>query len=155
QAHNWVPAGFTGNSSVIPIEQQVDGHFVPVEDRWRVGLPEWDRYGKNHPRLADSPYEVGRWYDPFRQNVLKGDYAFLGQNTFLELTGLVLTLYEPRQVPVQTGGFESTARPFQAEFFGRPNQAISFTNVSATLELIHGNAGFKQPDWRIKIGTLA
>src|SRR5207253_6837577 len=102
QAHDWVPAGFTGPSSVIPIEQQVDGHFVPVEDRWRVGLPEWDRYGKNHPRLDESPYEVGRCYDPFRQNVLKGDYAIFGQNTFVELTGFLFSLVEPRQVPVQT-----------------------------------------------------
>src|SRR2546430_8623566 len=25
-------------------------------------------------RLDESPYEVGRCYDPYRQNVLKGDY---------------------------------------------------------------------------------
>lgn len=155
QAHDFVPTGFTGPSSVIPTEQQVDGHFVPVEDRWRVGLPEWDRYGTNHPRLADSPYEVGRWYDPFRQNVLKGDYPMFGQNTFLELTGVIFTLFEPRQVPTQTGAFESTARPFQAEFFGRPNQRVAFGNVIGIVDLIHGDAGFKQADWRVRVGFIS
>src|SRR5262245_43580101 len=41
------PAGFTGRSSVAPTEvPDEEGHFIPVEDRWRIGMPEWDRYGK-------------------------------------------------------------------------------------------------------------
>src|SRR4051794_40572220 len=31
-----LPAGFTGPSSVEPRTVQKDGHFVPVEDRWRI-----------------------------------------------------------------------------------------------------------------------
>src|SRR5262245_18953738 len=39
------PLGFAGPSGIVPREQQADSHFVPVEDRWRVPFPSWDRYG--------------------------------------------------------------------------------------------------------------
>src|SRR5258705_6157793 len=42
------PPGFTGRSSVVPVEVPEDGHFIPVEDRWRVAMPECDRYDKCH-----------------------------------------------------------------------------------------------------------
>src|SRR5947208_16533470 len=32
------PLGFTGPSGVLPRETQETSHFVPVEDRWRVGF---------------------------------------------------------------------------------------------------------------------
>src|SRR5688572_18449084 len=59
------PIGYTGPSSVVPSEGQTDPHFVPLEDRWRVGYPEWDRYGKGHPVNDDYPYMPGRRFDPF------------------------------------------------------------------------------------------
>ena len=31
--------GYAGRSSIRPTETQEDPHFVPVEDRWRVGFP--------------------------------------------------------------------------------------------------------------------
>ena len=80
------PLGFTGPSSVVPSEGQTSSHFVPIEDRWRIGLPEWDRYGLNHPPLDDYPYNLGRKHDPYHQNVLKGDYPIIGQHTFLDVT---------------------------------------------------------------------
>src|SRR5262245_48989712 len=49
--------------------------FVPLPDRWRD--------------VKTPPYEKnvrGRWFDPYNQNVLKGDYPILGQNTFLVFT---------------------------------------------------------------------
>src|SRR5437867_2383528 len=75
--------GVTGRSGVLPTEGQQDPHFVPVEDRWRIGFPEWDRYGKGHPITDDYPYMPGRKLDPFNQNVLKGDFPICGQHTFL------------------------------------------------------------------------
>src|SRR5262249_29612222 len=51
------PMGYTGRSGVLPTEVQTDPHFVPVEDRWRTGYPEWDRYDKGHPILDDYPYQ--------------------------------------------------------------------------------------------------
>ena len=99
--HLWdAPLGFTGRSSVLPREVQFDPHFPPLEDRWRVGFPEWDRYGKGHPPVDDYPYVPGHWWDPYNQNVLKGDYPIIGQNTFLAITAQSSTLTEYHQVPI-------------------------------------------------------
>ena len=45
--------------AVAPRETQESSHFVPVEDRWRVGFPSWDRYGNGHScTSARSPSGV-------------------------------------------------------------------------------------------------
>src|SRR5258708_5402204 len=80
------PLGYTGPSGILPRDSQENSHFVPVEDRWRLGFPEWDRYDKGHPIGKDYPYMLGHWWDPYNQNVLKGDYPIIGQHTFFELT---------------------------------------------------------------------
>src|ERR1051325_8217159 len=76
--------------------------FVPVEDRWRTGLPPWDRYGKDHPRLDDYPYAEGERWNPFKQNVLKDDAPIIGQHTFLSLTATSQSVFEFRQIPTAT-----------------------------------------------------
>jgi hypothetical protein len=148
------PLGFAGPSGVRPSEGQQNSHFVPVEDRWRVGFPAWDRYGKGHPRLDDYPYAQGGPLGPFNQNVFKGDYPIFGQNTFLDLTFSSFNFLEPRQLPTQTSPFESTAHPNQFDFFGRTGQLFYFQNFVMTLDLFHGNAAFKPPDWRVKLTPI-
>ncbi|MSQ96426.1 MAG: hypothetical protein EXR98_17990 [Gemmataceae bacterium] len=145
------PLGFAGRSRVLPRDGQQDNHFVPVDDRWRIGFPEWDRYGKGHPRVDDYPYAQGRWWDPFNQNVLKGDYPIYGQNIFLELTGTTQALFEPRQAPTGTTPFESTTNPGQKDFFGSPNQFFYSQNFFLSFDLFRGNAAFRPVDWRIKM----
>lgn len=145
------PSGFTGRSSVLPREVQEDAHFVPVEDRWRVGFPEWDRYDRGHPRTDDYPFDVGRWWDPYHQNVLKGDYPILGQHTFLELQATSFNLLEPRLLPTGTTPFESTRNRGQFEFFGKPNQFLSLHTLFIGIDLFHGDAAFKPIDWRVKV----
>jgi len=144
------PLGFAGPSGVLP-RVGADRDFVPMEDRWRAGYPEWDRYGLGHPRLDDYPYALGNVWNPYKQNVLKGDYPILGQDTFLILTGTTELIYEPRQVPTATTPFESTLRPFQEEFFGRPNQSLYTQFFRLSFDLFRGDAAFKPMDWRIKI----
>jgi hypothetical protein len=148
------PLGFTGRSSVLPREVQTDNHFVPVEDRWRVGFPTWDRYGKGHPPIDDYPYMEGRKWDPFGQNVLKGDYPILGQNTFFVLTATSDSLFEYHQVPIPTTPFESTANPRSYPFIGRPNQFVYQHNFVLSFDLFHGDASFKPVDWRIKLTPI-
>ena len=80
------PTGYTGASGVLPTESQQSSHFVPVEDRWRIGYPAWDRYDRGHPITDDYPYMPGRLLDPFNLNVFKGDYPILGQHTFLDIS---------------------------------------------------------------------
>jgi hypothetical protein len=143
--------GFAGPSGVAPRDVQETSDFVPVEDRWRIGFPAWDRYGLGHPPVNDYPYVEGHWWDPFNQNVLKGDYPLIGQHTFLNITATSDTFLAARQVPIATTPFESTARPFEEDFFGRPNQRVLQQNFRLSFDLFHGDAAFKPVDWRIKL----
>ncbi len=145
------PLGFTGRSSVLPLGIEGDGDFVPVEDRWRAGFPGWDRYGKGFPPVDDYPYQLGNWYNPYTQNVLKGDYPIIGQHTFLNITAVSTMLTDTRQVPTATTPFESTTRPFREEFFGSPNQLAYNQFLSVSFDLFHGDAAFKPMDWRVKV----
>ncbi len=144
------PLGYTGASSIIPAGQE-SSHFVPIEDRWRIGFPQWDRYDKGYPLTDDYPYTPGRLLDPYNQNVLKGDYPIIGQHTFLDLTMRADLDFEGRQLATQTTPFESTSRPFQSEFFGRPNSYFTLQYYSASFDLFHGDAAFKPMDWRVKV----
>jgi hypothetical protein len=148
------PLGFTGPSGVLPRAVQENSHFVPVEDRWRIGFPAWDRYGLGHPPLSDYPYEEGHWWDPYNQNALKGDYPLIGQHTFLDITASSLAILEERQIPTPATGFESTAGPGQVNFFGRPNQFFYSEYFSLGLDLFHGDAAFKPVDWRVKLTPI-
>lgn len=145
------PLGFTGRSSVVPRDVAIGPRFIPREDRWRIGFPGWDRYGKGHPPVDDYPYMIGQWWDPYNQNVLKGDYPVVGQNVFFVVTATSRTIAEGRQVPIPTTPFESTERPFSQPFFGRPNQAAVAPFFLLAFDLFHGDAAFRPPDWRLKI----
>jgi hypothetical protein len=114
-------------------------------------MPDWDRYGLGHPQVFDYPFKLGRKFDPFNQNVLKGDYPIIGQDIFLNLTGTSATLIEGRSIPTATTPFESTARPNTRDFFGRPGQFVTNNLLTLSVDLFHGDAAFKPVDWRVKI----
>ena len=139
QAETFSPLGFAGPSGVAPSEWQENSHFVPVEDRWRIGFPDWDRLKKGHGPLDDYPYVEGHWWDPYNQNVLKGDYPIYGQNTFLVLTPQLQTLLEPRAIP-------RAGQP-GADF----NQLFTNNFLRLGVELFHGTGAFAPPDWQVRI----
>lgn len=145
------PPGYTGPSGIAPREEQQSSHFVPLEDRWRIGLREWDRYGRGHPLLDEYPLVPGAWYDPYHQNVLKGDYPILGQHNFLNVTAVESLLLEARQVPTPNTPFESTPDPNSEEFFGDPDQFFLSNNLVLSFDWVHGDGAFKPADWRVKI----
>ncbi len=147
-------AGFSGASSVLPEEQQETSHFVPMEDRWRIGLPDWDRYGRGHPRLDDYPYALGNIFNPYTQNLLKEDYPIIGQHTFFDLRASSRTIANWRQVPTPDTPFESTPEPGQKDFFGNPNGFLFLQYYALAFELNHGDKSFKPNDWRIKIAPV-
>ncbi|MBL8795916.1 MAG: hypothetical protein JNM56_18585 [Planctomycetia bacterium] len=148
------PLGFSGRSSIVPREVQESSDSFPQEDRWRIGFPAWDRYGRGHPFGEDYPYQQGNWWDPYNQNVLKGDYPLIGQHTFFRLTAISDTILEARETPIGTTPFESTARPFEEEFFGRPNQRNVVQNFVLNFDLFHGDTSFKPVDWRIVLSPV-
>ncbi len=148
--------GFAGSSGVRMRFEPTDG-FLPIEDRWRVGFPRYDRLGRRHPLdpLAmgaiggDYPYVEGRWYDPYHQNVLKGDYPLIGQNTFINLTLISDTTYEYRRVPTPSG--ESSETTDSRDFFGDPQQNFVNQNLIMRFDIFHGSAAFKPRDWQLRI----
>ncbi|MEI8213063.1 MAG: hypothetical protein WCI02_13015 [Planctomycetota bacterium] len=154
RSHRDAPLGYTGRSSILPSESQNTDHFIPVEDRWRIGSPTWDRYGQGHPAGVDYPYTQGAWYDPYNQNVLKGDFPISGQDTFLKLTFRQLNLFEARQTPIPTTPTESMQNPGQVEFFGNPNQFFFTQYNSAAFDLFKGDTVFRPFDWRIRANFI-
>ncbi|HEV3082906.1 MAG TPA: hypothetical protein VGY66_24185 [Gemmataceae bacterium] len=148
------PLGYTGPSGILPRDSQESSHFVPMEDRWRIGFPAWDRYDQGHPLGKDYPYKEGHWWDPYNENVLKGDYPIIGQHTFFVVTATDTMLFDFRQVPTATSPFESTTRPNRFEFFGSPNQFLFTNYLSTSLDLFHGDAAFKPVDWRVKVTPI-
>jgi len=146
--------GFSGASSVLPSERQENSHFVPMEDRWRIGSPSWDRYGRGHPRLDDYPYALGNAFNPYTQNLLKEDFPIIGQHTFFDMKGISRTITNFRQVPTPDTPFESTPTPGQEDFFGNPNGFLFLQYYTLSFELNHGDKTFKPNDWRLKISPV-
>ena len=144
------PLGFTGPSGVLP-RSGSNVEYDTIEDRWRQGVPEWDRYGLGHPTVFDYPYRPGHPLNPFNQHVLKGDFPVYGQDVFFNVSGTLATLGELRKIPTATTPFESTNRPLTTDFFGRNGQALASSTLTVSADLFRGDAAFKPADWRLHL----
>jgi hypothetical protein len=142
------PTGYGGKKSV-PSAPQIAADRREARDRWRIGFPEYDRYGDRGARGRDIPFKKGHWWDPYNQSVLKGDYPIKGNETFLILSAVSTTGVEQRRAP--TPSDVSSANPQSAEFFGQPEQFATSETLQFTFELFHGDTTFKPRDWAIKI----
>ncbi len=142
------PLGYSGGTSVSSEPQQTADRRT-VRDRWRIGFPEYDRYGDRGARGRDIPFKKGRWYDPYNQSVLKGDYPIIGNKTFMVLSGVSTTTLELRRTP--TPSDVSSDQPLSAEFFGQPEALAASETLQFTFELFHGDTTYKPRDWAIKI----
>src|SRR2546422_3450310 len=111
------PLGAAGQESVAS-EPQTQTDRRAIRDRWRIGFPEYDRYGDKGARGRDIPFKKGRWYDPYNQSWIKGDYPIIGNKTFMVLSGVSTTTLELRRTPTPSG--VSSDQPLSAEFFGQP-----------------------------------
>ncbi|MGE0682911.1 MAG: Ig-like domain-containing protein [Candidatus Binatia bacterium] len=120
----------------VPLDEAADADFQAVTDRWRITPP---------------PYEVnvkGSLWDPYNQNVLKGDLPVYGQDIFLNLTGMWDTLVEFRELPTPSGA--SADSPGSAQFQGADNQIFFNQNFVVSADLFKGDTAFKPFDWRFK-----
>jgi hypothetical protein len=120
----------------VPLDESAEADFQATTDRWRIIPP---------------PYEVnvkGSLWDPYNQNVLKGDYPVWGQNVFLNLTGSWDTLVEVRKTPVPSG--PSSERAGSAQFLGNDTQFLLNQNFILSADLFKGDTAFKPFDWRAK-----
>jgi len=142
------PLGHSGKKTVDS-EPQTLPDRREVRDRWRIGFPEYDRYGDRGARGRDVPFKKGRWWDPYNQSVLKGDYPIRGNNTFFIFSAVSTSLIEQRRAPTPSGQNATEGRT--AEFFGRPEQLAVNETLQLSFELFHGDTTFKPRDWAIKI----
>jgi hypothetical protein len=123
-----------------------DGQVFEAEpNRWRVTMPDWDRYGTG----GEHPYVKGSTWDPFDKNKWKGDVPIIGQQIFFNFTGISDTLLDVRQLPVPSD--ISTARPGSPDFFGRGQQLFLDQLFLFSFDLFHGDAAFRPVDWRIRV----
>src|SRR5436190_1910205 len=142
------PLGAAGNSS-LPTTPQTQPDRREVRDRWRIGFPEYDRYGDKGARGRDIPFKKGRWYDPYDQSKIKGDYPIIGNKTFMVLSAVSSTVTELSRTPKPSD--VSSARPGSAEFFGQPEALAVNQTLQMSFEVFHGDSTFKPRDWAIKI----
>ena len=138
------PLGFAGRSLTLgPTATSPD--FVPILDRWRIGMPNWNRFD----RPVDSPFARGRWWDPYNQNVLKGDYPIFGQDIFLNVSAILDTVVNFRSIPTPSN--VSAARAGAFDFFGRGDQIFFSSYAIASIELFKGDSAFRPRDWEFRI----
>lgn len=136
------PQSVADTTKSVPIDSAKTKHdvpddFVPIEDRWQG--------------IKAPPYELnddGRWYDPYNQNVLKGDYPISGQHTFFRLTAVADNFVEGARTPMPSG--VSTLDPQTAQFFGRGERIFINENLKFSLDLYGGDAAYKPRDWEVK-----
>jgi hypothetical protein len=118
-------------------------------DRWRIEFPEYDRYGDLGARGRDIPFKRGRWYNPYAQNVLKGDRPIFGDDYFLILSGVSTSGIEIRRTP--SGNNVSSNEPNSNNFFGRP-ESLSFNQtIQLSFEFFKGQTVFQPRQWAIKV----
>lgn len=122
-----VAPGFVGRRRPHPPDLAGSDYF-PIEDRWRLGFPVWDRY------------VYGSLLDPYYQNVLKGDYPIKGQNIFFTFTGFENLFLEHREVPGANG---KNINPDQIK-----------NDLFTTFDLFQGDNSFHPSEWFVRI-TLA
>ncbi len=126
-------------SQVPPPLPNLPRETVAVPDRWRI----MQSLGFKFPL-----------YDPYNQNVIKGDLPVLqntlGPDWFFNLGIIADTLYEQRNFPVPVPPATSTTSG-QANIFGNGEQSIFAHNLIVSLSLTKGNTTFKPPDYEFRL----
>ena len=129
-------------AETLPSSDQV---FYPQPDRWLITMPDWDRYGTG----GEHPYVRGSKWDPFDRNKWKGDVPIIGQQIFLNFTGISDTFLDFRRLPTPSN--ISSARPGTSDFFGKGQQFFLDQLFLFSFDLFHGDTSFRPVDWRIRI----
>ena len=107
--------------------------FAPTPDRWRQ-------------------FYAGKWYDPYNQNVLKGDIPIFGTQAnpwFFETSIISDSFIEFRRIPTPVGG-PSTSAPGSNNTFGETRQYSAAQTFITSFSLINGNTSFKPPNFEFR-----
>lgn len=128
----------------VPAPQGMLQHFAPFTDRWYA--PGYTPEGID--LTGYSINEIGgRWWSPYTQNPIKGDFPIFGtQGLFLNVGGLVRQFSEIRDIPTPTANTGSGGQ----NFFGDGKQQTHLTQVALTLDLFSAPQAFEPVHWRLK-----
>ena len=123
---------------------------LPVPDRWRI----MQALGFKHP-----------WFDPYDQNVLKGDLPVgddpwfqehfpdlarrMGSEWFVNFGAVSDTLMEFRRLPTPVGP-QTTQRPGEYDVFGQGKQSTVAETFIFSMSLIKGDTTFRPPDYEFR-----
>ncbi len=107
---------------------------VPVTDRWRI----MRSLGMNAP-----------WFDPYNQNLLKGDLPVV-RDWFVNVGVVSDTLLEARRLPTPVGP-QTSERPDSVNVFGRARQSTAVQTLIVSLAAIKGDTTFKPPDYEFRL----
>ncbi len=128
------PSPPTDNPGALPPPQPTAPYeMVPVPDRWRI---------------LDSITPPTSLFDPYHQNVLKGDKPVF-DDWFVNLSAISDTIFEARSKPVPVG-VATTEHTGQLDTFGRPNQLSAIENLILTLDVTKGDTTFKPPEYEFR-----
>ena len=132
------PFGYAGIGGFSHSHGGGSEDFLPISDRWRIGIP------------GDYVQQTrGMFWDPYNQNVLKGDYPIYHDDIFLVLTGTSDSLIEARRTPIPSN--VSTLRGDSLGFFGEGDTQLYVQNFIFTFELFEGDTAYKPRDWELRI----
>ncbi len=131
---DWSPLGSAGPKTV-EAKDAASEEFIPMPDRWRFPWPRYKRYGP----AVNTPFIEGSTFDPYNQNVLKGDYPVHGNHTFLNLNLQSASTINPRVVAAG----------------GRREQFFTNQNFVMGAELFGGTGAFEPKRWALRVTTVA
>jgi hypothetical protein len=156
--------GLLPRQSGIETQHRYPDPFPPeptlqeLTDRWRIVPPPYELDERSQGR-----------FDPYNQNILKGDrpirlrdytperlrgkLPFMGDDAFLVLTGISDSLVESRTLPTPSG--VSAANPGSFQFFGSDAQGAFAQNVILSADVFEGDTTFQPIRQRVKITLVA
>jgi hypothetical protein len=130
------PLGAAGPSSVSPAGSVAPSSptpdFNPLPDRWRIGIPGNYIQNTRNDTL----------FDPYEQNVLKGDYPLIGQDAFLVLTATSDALFEGRRSPSADNAHGTDSIFLQENFL-------------VSIDLFKGDTAYAPRDWEFRATGVA
>ncbi|APV51185.1 hypothetical protein BWI17_16750 [Betaproteobacteria bacterium GR16-43] len=123
----------------------------PVPDRWRImqalgfKFPAYDPYNQNILK-GDLPL----WNDPWLKEHLPWVAEKLKPDWFFSLTAISDSLVELRRLPTPVAP-QTSVRPNSVDIFGQGKQQVFVETLIFEMAAIKGNTTFRPPDYEIRI----
>ena len=129
--------------AINPAPVDAAGEFLALPDRWRI----MESLGFKFP-----------WYDPYNQNIWKGDKPMKlplleGNDWFFSLLGISDTIIEPRSIPTPVGP-QASDEPGALDIYAGIDQTIFAQTFLAGIIVFKGDTIFKPPahEFRLTLG---